>query len=117
MVHSAQRRGAATTVTGDSFLPQSQSTSVLRRPFPTSSTALNPHTGKSGLSSLAAEALSESPDEPGSNGPTETAGEILEEEGTPGSSIVERRLDGIEERQKRIEELLVSISRGLLGRA
>jgi len=86
----------------DPFSGPSQPQATGYKRFPT---GLSP--GKrSGI--LGSQALSESPDAKSNSEPLETA-EETEEEGT-GMSSVEKRLDGIEQRQKRIEELLLQLT-------
>ncbi|GJE91189.1 ion transporter [Phanerochaete sordida] len=69
-------------------------------------------TARSGISALAAQPLSESPDDAAQGGPTETAGQIIDEEG----GTLTNRLAAIEERQKRIEDLLVQLTENMLRR-
>lgn len=105
-----QQQQSRRTVTGDSFIPQGygqgQSSSGHRR-FPTSSSL------KSGLGALAAGALSTSPDDQTEQEPTETAGQLEEDGEAPVPAFLEKRLDRMEERQKRIEELLVQLTANL----
>lgn len=96
----------ATTATGDSFLPQGQTQGQQgQKRFP----AVSSPVARAGISSLAAQPLSESPGDE-SSGPTETAGQ-LEDEGSNG--MFEHKLAAIEERQKRIEDLLIHLTANL----
>jgi hypothetical protein len=106
-IHPQRRTNTGTTATGDSFAPPG-----LRR-FPSGGVASPVSAARVG--GLAGQVLSESPDDrddanPGSD-PAETAGQI-EEEGA-GAGLVERRLDQIVERQRRMEELLMSLAAGM----
>ncbi|KAI0731341.1 hypothetical protein C8Q76DRAFT_612655 [Earliella scabrosa] len=101
-----------------------ESSTALRR-FPTNSPPARSHLGL-----VMSSPLSESPDERGTSikeeeregrepasstsgpGPRETASQ-LETEGTPTAGDWERRLESIEERQKRIEDMLMEISQSL----
>ena len=106
--HQQSHRRAFSTATGDSFFPSSQIPTIggqssalglaMRRP----PGARNVSGG--GLSALATEALSESPDT--HTEPIETASQV-EEEGP--EATLEKRLDSMESRQKRIEDMLVDL--------
>lgn len=95
----------AATATGDSFVPMVQAPVPGQKRVPGAPSPIV----RGGISALAEQPLSESPDAGSSDGPTETAGQIIDEEG----GMLERRLNAIEERQKRIEDLLVHLTANL----
>ncbi|KAI0084442.1 hypothetical protein BDY19DRAFT_987498 [Irpex rosettiformis] len=102
-----QHRRGFSTATSDSFFPQSQPLMAGGQPSALGLATRRPAAGRNvsgGLSNLASEALSESPD--AHTGPTETASEV-EEEGP--ESTIEKRLDRMDSRQQRIEDLLVQL--------
>ena len=111
---------------GSGYGATGESGTALRR-FPTNSPPMRSHLGL-----LAQAPLSESPDDRGTSiqevpreeeeaqggaaspsvGPRETASQV-ETEGSPEGSDLERRLESMEERQKRIEDMLMEISQSL----
>ncbi|KIP03001.1 hypothetical protein PHLGIDRAFT_16153 [Phlebiopsis gigantea 11061_1 CR5-6] len=85
--------------------------SVRRPPMAPARPALplsaSPDTG-TGISVSVSEADEDALDDADSAGPSETAGQITEED-AQGEGLLERRLGQMEERQKRIENLLVNL--------
>lgn len=102
----SHRRGFS-TATGDSFFPPAQSAAPQGQTSALGLAMRRPAGGRggAGLGTIASEVVSESPDSHA--GPAETASQI-EEEGS--ESALETRLDRMESRQKRIEDLLVQLA-------
>ncbi|KAI0705213.1 hypothetical protein BC835DRAFT_1314998 [Cytidiella melzeri] len=118
----SQHRRAMSTATGDAFVSpsqsqtgQSSSTGMAMRRFPAVPGGGGGGGGggrsAGGLGTIASEPLSESPD---AHDPIETASQI-EEEGPDG--VLESRLERMESRQKRIEQLLIQLTENLEQRS
>lgn len=116
-----QHRRGMSTGTGDSFVPgshsplgQSSALGLNMRRFPPmpASSVVGAAAKAPGLETIASGQVSESPDIHAE--PIETASQI-EEEGPNGA--VEKQLERLEKRQKRIEELLVQLTEQLEQRA